>query len=221
MKGRQIENAEVRVSVESFAKELELDVVSRGRGEIVLSSISVSRPGLQLSGYFVHFDKTRVQVIGNAENEYLVGLSKEKRVTALENLIKRDIVNAINSKLEATILGSAAGTSTQPKGIFNVAEGDSLKSIANYADICELESDVADANINGDCKYVLSNKAKAALRGMIKGTNNTGMVYEHNQVDGTEAFNTSHVEGKNIAYGDWSNLAIGQWGAINYFKSVA
>ena len=67
MKGRQIDNIEVNVSVESFAKELELEVVSKGRGEIILRSISVSRPGLQLSGYFAHFDKTRVQVIGNAE----------------------------------------------------------------------------------------------------------------------------------------------------------
>lgn len=132
-----------------------------------------------------------------------------------ENLIKRDIVNAINSKLEATILGSGEGSATQPKGIFNVASGDSLKSIADYGDICDLEADVEDANVNGECKYVMSNKAKAALRGMIKGTNNTGMVYEHNTVDGTEAFNTSNVEGKNIAYGDFSNLAIGQWGSID------
>ena len=87
MKGRQIENVEVKVSVENFAKELELEVVERGRGEIVLKSISVSRPGLQLSGYFKHFEKTRVQVIGNAENEYLIGLSKEKRYSAFENLI--------------------------------------------------------------------------------------------------------------------------------------
>lgn len=132
-----------------------------------------------------------------------------------ENLIKRDIVNAINSKLESTILGSAAGSATQPKGIFNVASGDSLTSISDYGDICDLEADVEDANVNGECKYIMSNKAKAALRGMIKGTNGTGMVYEHNAVDGTEAFNTSNVEGKNIAYGDFSNLAIGQWGAID------
>lgn len=132
-----------------------------------------------------------------------------------ENLIKRDIINAINSKLESTILGSAAGSATQPKGIFNVASGDSLKSISDYGDICDLEADVEDANVNGECKYVMSNKAKAALRGMIKGTNNTGMVFEHGQVDGTEAYNTSNVEGKNIAFGDFSNLAIGQWGAID------
>ena len=132
-----------------------------------------------------------------------------------ENLIKRDIINAINSKLESTILGSAAGSATQPAGLFYVAAGDSLTSIADYGDICDLEADVEDANVNGECKYVMSNKAKAALRGMIKGTNGTGMVFEHGQVDGTEAYNTSNVQGKNIAFGDFSNLAIGQWGAID------
>ena len=35
MKGRQIENVEVKVSVESFAKELELEVLEKGREEIV------------------------------------------------------------------------------------------------------------------------------------------------------------------------------------------
>lgn len=132
-----------------------------------------------------------------------------------ENLIKRDIINAVNSKLESTILGSANGSATQPKGLFYVASGDSLTSIADYGDICDLEADVEDANVNGECKYVMSNKAKAALRGMIKGTNGTGMVFEHGQVDGTDAYNTSNVENKNIAYGDFSNLAIGQWGSID------
>ena len=91
MKGREVSVESVTVSVEEFAKELELEIISSGRGEFVLSSISVSRPGLQLAGYFVHFDRTRVQVIGNAENEYLAGMTAEKRYQALENLIKRDI----------------------------------------------------------------------------------------------------------------------------------
>lgn len=98
MKGRQIENEVVKVSVESFAKELELEVVSKGRGELVLSSISVSRPGLPLSGYFVHFDKTRVQVLGKAETEYLAGLTAQGRYSALDNLIKRDIPCLIISR---------------------------------------------------------------------------------------------------------------------------
>ena len=131
-----------------------------------------------------------------------------------ERVIREDIVNAINTKLESTILGSANGSATQPAGIFYSATA--LGSIADFGDICDLEADVEDANVLGECKYIMSNKAKAALRGMIKGTNATGMVYENGTVDGTPALNTSNVGSKNIAYGDWSNLAIGQWGAINY-----
>lgn len=130
-----------------------------------------------------------------------------------ERVIREDIVNAINTKLESTILGSANGSATQPAGIFYSATA--LGSIADFGDICDLEADVEDANVLGECKYIMSNKAKAALRGMIKGTNATGMVYENGTVDGTPALNTSNVGSKNIAYGDWSNLAIGQWGAID------
>lgn len=130
-----------------------------------------------------------------------------------ERVIREDIVNAINTKLESTILGSANGSATQPAGIFYSATA--LGSIADFGDICDLEADIEDANVLGECKYIMSNKAKAALRGMIKGTNNTGMVFENGAVDGTPAYNTSNVEGKNIAYGDWGNLAIGQWGAID------
>ena len=130
-----------------------------------------------------------------------------------ERVIREDIVNAINTKLESTILGSANGSATQPAGIFYSATA--LGSIADFGDICDLEADVEDANVLGECKYIMSNKAKAALRGMIKGTNNTGMVFENGSVDGTPAYNTSNVEGKNIAYGDWGNLAIGQWGSLD------
>lgn len=130
-----------------------------------------------------------------------------------ERVIREDIVNAINTKLEATILGEASGTTTQPSGIFYPASD--LTSISAYSGICALEASVEDANVLGECKYIMSNKAKAALRGMLKGTNNTGMVFENGGVDGTVALNTSNVPNKDIAYGDWSNLAIGQWGAID------
>ena len=130
-----------------------------------------------------------------------------------EALIRQDIVNAINSKLESTILGSAAGTTTQPAGIFNSSE--ELPTIASYADVCNLESEIEDANVNGECVYVMSNKAKAAFRNMAKSAKSTQLVMEGGQIDGTEVYNTSNVEGKNVAYGDFSNLAIGQWGAVD------
>ena len=130
----------------------------------------------------------------------------------VENAIRQDLVNAINSKIEETVLGTAAGTTTQPEGIFHAV---TATSVANFADVCDKESDVEDANVLGECAYVMSNKAKSAMRSMIKGTNATGMVYENGEVDGTKAYNTSNVTGVKYVYGDFSNLAIGSWGGVD------
>ena len=130
-----------------------------------------------------------------------------------EALIRQDLVNAINSKLEETILSASAGTTTMPQGIFY--SDSALTSVSAFTDICELESDIEDANINGECKYIVSNKAKAALRTMAKSALTNELVMHDGNIDGTAVLNTSHVGGKKIAYGDFSYLAIGQWGAID------
>ena len=147
----------------------------------------------------------------------------------VEETIRQDLINAINTKLEATILGDGNGkeggqTVVAPLGMRN---GVTAATVADFEDLCEMESDVEDANVLGECVYVMSNKAKAALRGMIKGTNGTGMVYENGTVDGTKALNTSHLgSAKTVIYGDFSNLAIGSWGNIDltvdpYTKAAA
>lgn len=130
----------------------------------------------------------------------------------VENAIRNDLVAAINAKLEETILGDAAGSTTQPAGMFNVISAD---TVADFAAICDKEASVEDANVLGECVYVMSNKAKSAMRSMIKGTNGTGMVFEDGEVDGTKAFNTSNVADKKYLYGDFSNLAIGSWGGVD------
>ena len=131
---------------------------------------------------------------------------------AAEQLIREDLVKAINNKLEATILGAESGSTTQPQGMFDAI---SATSVSGFSDVCNKEADVEDANINGDCVYIMSNKAKAAFRNMAKSTKSTQLVMENGEIDGTKVFNTSHVEGKKYLYGDFSNLAIGQWGAID------
>lgn len=130
----------------------------------------------------------------------------------VESAIREDLVNAINSKLEETVLGATAGSTTQPAGIFATIKP---TAVADFAALVNKESDVEDANVIGECKYILSNKAKAALRSMSKGTKSTQLVYENGSVDGTVALNTSNVAGKNYVYGDFSNLAIGSWGGVD------
>lgn len=130
----------------------------------------------------------------------------------VENAIRTDLVNAINAKLEETILGDAEGSATQPAGIFAEI---TPTSVTDFASICAKEAEVEDANVIGDCKYILSNKAKAALRAMAKSSKSTQLVFENGEIDGTEAFNTSNVSGKQYVYGDFSNLAIGSWGGVD------
>ena len=129
----------------------------------------------------------------------------------VEAAIKRDIVNALNDKLEATIFGAVAGDDTKPAGIFYNA---SETNIDTYAQLCAFEATLDDANVNGQKKYLMGNTAKATFRSMIKGTNNTGMVLENGQIDGTPMLNTSNVSTKKFVYGDFNYLAIGSWGDI-------
>ena len=79
MKPTKVNNEVVTVSVNEFAKALDLEIIFEGRGEISLQSISVSRPGLQLSGYLKHFDATRIQVLGHAEYEYMREMRENDR----------------------------------------------------------------------------------------------------------------------------------------------
>lgn len=144
-----------------------------------------------------------------------VDISKQLLVQdtiGVEAAIRRDIVNALNDKLQATILGGADKTDAKPAGIFyNVSE----TTINNYKDLCKFEAGLDDANINGEKKYLMGNTAKATFRSMVKGNNNTGMVLEANQIDGTTMINTSSVSTKKFAYGDFNYLAIGSWGDLD------
>ena len=160
-------------------------------------------------------------------NTFTTKLLQPKRLTAyvdiskqllaqdtigVEAAIRRDIVNALNDKLEATIFGAVAGSATQPAGIFYNATED---TVGDYAGLCAFEADLDDANINGQKKYLMGNTAKATFRSMIKGTNATGMVMEANQIDGTPMLNTSNVATKKFVYGDFNYLAVGSWGDID------
>lgn len=159
-------------------------------------------------------------------NTFTTKLLQPKRLTAyvdiskqllaqdtigVEAAIRRDIVNALNDKLEATIFGAVAGSSTQPAGIFYNA---SETNVDTFAQLCTFEAALDDANINGQKKYLMGNTAKATFRSMIKGTNNTGMVLENGQMDGTPMINTSNVSTKKFVYGDFNYLAVGSWGDI-------
>ena len=132
----------------------------------------------------------------------------------VENAIRTDLVNAINSKLEEAFLSDFSGSTVQPNGVFAVVKPDSAVT-KDFATLVANEAKVEDANILNEPCYILSNKAKAALRAMAKGAKSTELVYENGEVDGTKAFNTSNVPASNYLFGDMSSLVIGTWSGLD------
>ena len=128
-----------------------------------------------------------------------------------ENAIRNDIVKGIQDKLEATIFGNGAGSTTQPAGIFN---GATINKNDTFAKVCKAEASVEAANVYGEMKYLMAPDTKAFYRSLIKGTNATGMVFENNEMDGVPTVVTSNVASNKYVYGAFSNLAIGSWGDI-------
>lgn len=144
----------------------------------------------------------------------VVALSKQMLAqdsVGVENAVREEIINAVNAKLESTILGDAEGTTTQPAGLLNGTP----VTITNFASICDLEAGLDGVEGYGEPKYIVSPKAKAALRGMAKGAKSTQLVFEDGEIDGTQAFCTAHLADKNLVYGDFGQYVIAQWGAID------
>nr|DAM93103.1 MAG TPA: prohead serine protease [Caudoviricetes sp.] len=131
----------------------------------------------------------------------------------VENAIRQDLFNAINSKLESTILGKGAKSATTPAGIFN---GKTPTKVTDFEGLVGLEAKVEEANVLGGISYIASPSARASFRNMMKGSRGTAqLAYTDGTLDGTPVYSTSNVEAKTFVVGDFSNLAIGSWGGIN------
>ena len=128
-----------------------------------------------------------------------------------EEMLKRDIVAAISNKLEATILGNGAGSSAQPTGMLNGVTADT--AAITYKDIVKMESDLEEANVRGDIKFIVSPTAKADLKTTAK--NQNSFLMEGNEVNGYPVLCTSAVAGKGVIFGNFADLVIGQWGGID------
>ena len=78
-------NVEYSVPLKTLIEEFKLETlyIPEGR-KIKITQPEVNRPGLALSGFFEFFDHNRVQLIGNAEQQYIASLSKSERLYRLE-----------------------------------------------------------------------------------------------------------------------------------------
>ena len=80
-----------KMNLKNFIPEIDSDVA-------VLSHPDVNRPALQLAGFFDHFDKERVQIIGFVEQEYIKTLTQERKMEVCEKLISSEIPCLVYSR---------------------------------------------------------------------------------------------------------------------------
>lgn len=126
-----------------------------------------------------------------------------------EEMLRNDIVRAIANKLEATILGDAAGSTTQPAGLFNGAGAADL----TYEGTIEMEEALEENNVYSNLTYIVSPKIKAALRTAKKDDGSGLFVMENGEINGLPVYSTSACKG--IVIGDFNEYVIAQWGALD------
>ena len=68
------------VSVSKLIERLDLKEYTEGLDlkKRKIQTIEINRPGLQVTGYFQHFNSSRVQVIGNVEYFYIKQLEDDR-----------------------------------------------------------------------------------------------------------------------------------------------
>ena len=86
--GVSVEKIADLMNLKNYTPDLEIK-----KRKVVLAD--VNRPALQLSGYFEHFEQSRIEIIGNVEYFYIKGLSEEDKKIRYREFLKYDIPSVI------------------------------------------------------------------------------------------------------------------------------
>ena len=88
------------VALTQLVKEFNLRPIHKATDyeQINITVDDISRPGLQLAGYFDHFEPMRLQVIGTVETTYLNKLSADERRSIFDRYFSYKIPALIISR---------------------------------------------------------------------------------------------------------------------------
>ena len=131
---------------------LEILYASTDYQSVRLTVEDVARPGLQLAGYFDHYEPMRLQVMGNVEMSYISKLTPQERAVSYDRLfsykfpallIARNIEPdeqclAMAKKHNITILRSPAPTSTIVSTIISYLKGALAPRVTRHGVLVEV-----------------------------------------------------------------------------------
>jgi len=142
------------VPLTKLVDEFQLNVVYAASDyeKIRLTVEDVARPGLQLAGYFDHFEPMRLQVLGNVEVSYLQKLTPAERLITFDRLfsykfpallIARNIAPdpqclEMAKKHNITLLSSHEATSTIVSALIAYLKAELAPRITNHGVLVEV-----------------------------------------------------------------------------------
>ncbi len=85
------------VELAKIIKEFSLEKIylPEDSDKILINLTDVNRPGLQLAGFFDHFEPQRIQIIGKVEYKFLEQLTPEKRRSAIMGYLEKKPVAVV------------------------------------------------------------------------------------------------------------------------------
>ncbi len=142
------------VPLTTLVNEFNLEVIyaSSDFESIQITVEDVGRPGLQLAGYFDHFEPMRLQVMGNVENSYSQKLSSSERAIAFDRLLSYKVPALLISrnrepyaeclemakKHDVTLLRSPDATSTVVSAIITYLKAALAPRITQHGVLMEV-----------------------------------------------------------------------------------
>lgn len=142
------------VPLTTLVKEFHLEVIyaSADYEKICLTVEDVARPGLQLAGYYDHFEPMRLQVMGNVEISYMQKLTASERAITFDRLFSFKIPALLVArgiepsaeclemakKHDVTLLRSKEATSTVVSAIIAYLKAALAPSITRHGVLVEV-----------------------------------------------------------------------------------
>jgi len=147
----------------------------------------------------------------------------------VEAMLRNDIINAVISKLEATVFGNHTHSDSKPDGLFT---GFSTAAVAlAWDEIVNLETAVDLGNaLENNMAYIAHTSLRGAMKKTVKKTAGTlgfilepdGRLNDFNCLRTNAMTMNAAVTGATpkpaeygIVFGNWADLILGQWGALD------
>lgn len=166
----------------------------------------------------ITFKPKRLTATITISNQLLIQSSED-----IEMLLRKMIVDAVQEKLQATIFGTEAKTSTKPGGLF--ATLPTNKGAISWERIIGLRTELATKNaLRGTPRFLLNPLLDGTCRTTLKDSV-AGAEYllsDNDKMAGFDVVETNAIptglqtglDESAIAFGNWADYFLGSWGAI-------